>query len=164
VKKIEENVMDRAMALKLFKAQEPVIYEALLAEGRASVDVEAIAKNAVAKAARDPITVGPINEDDVRRKASAAWQASAGLRAEFTDLAAYTAYEIAAAKGLVRVLGAPDTTDPLGNLPASEALARAVWDRDPALRAEFGSIEILVGYVKAAAAGRVKILNKTGER
>lgn len=46
------------------------------------------------------------------------------------------------------------------NAPIEER-AQAEWDKDPALRAEFGGkVEAYLAYAKAAAAGRAKVLGK----
>ena len=45
------------------------------------------------------------------------------------------------------------------NLPIEER-CKAKWDKTPAIRAEFGTLEGYIGYEKAVAKGSVKILGK----
>ena len=52
--------------------------------------------------------------------------------------------------------GAADAGD--GSHLTIEERCKAKWDKTPAIRAEFGTIESYTAYEKAVAAGRVKIL------
>ena len=53
-----------------------------------------------------------------------------------------------------------NTIDP--NLPIEEK-AKVEWDKTPAIRAEFGSVQSYTAYMKAIESGRAKILNKGGK-
>lgn len=78
------------MDLKEFKKEYPGIASALQAEGRAQAGGGA----------------NDVDADDVRAEAEREWKADAAVRQEFVTLESYRAYRVAAAKGLVRTLGA----------------------------------------------------------
>lgn len=63
-------------------------------------------------------------------------------------------------EGLVaRSEASPVDNAPPATIPAHlplEARCEAEWNRDPALRAEFGTLAIYTAYAKAQASGRVK--------
>lgn len=68
------------------------------------------------------------------------------------------------AKRLTEIKSAASETQTTGatvddSLPVEER-AKALWDKDQKVRAEFGSLEVYTAYLKNATAGRVKILGK----
>jgi signal peptide peptidase SppA len=59
------------------------------------------------------------------------------------------------------LLGAPgaiDNTAQAAAAPAQDDSPEAQWQRDPNLRAEFGSLEVFEAYTKANQAGRIRVL------
>ena len=89
-----------------------------------------------------------------------AWNADAALRAEFRgNFEAYGAYERGRARrkgiGAPPPPGKPDAHD-------AEASARAEWDRDAGVRAEFGSIDAFLAYSRARTRGQVREIGRPG--
>jgi signal peptide peptidase SppA len=105
----------------------------------------------------------------------ARWQRDASIRAEFGSLEIYEAYTKANQAGRIRVLGGEDGGTDRGGAVAQaapgatrreapgsaastvEAHCQALWDSDPNIRAEFGSLEVFTAYTRADHAGRVRI-------
>jgi hypothetical protein len=177
--------MNKTEAVNKFKAEFPDIAAALLAEGKASVDVEAIAKDNHAKGVTEGIAKGQAEGAQRERARIQAVHAlfSPGhekLIAEAMfdgqSAAGDVAQKIVAADNAARAnkldglkqdgaklaevkpgaANLPAATD-LSHLPLDER-CRAKWDSDAAIRAEFTDLAAYTAYERAAAGGKIKIL------
>lgn len=149
-----------AMNMEELRAAHPELVAALLAEGATQgaaaersriADVEAQAlpghEALIATLKADGVTTGPMAAVAVlaAERAVAAGRASAIEQ----DAPAPVAHAAAPA----------DAAAPAADAPLDER-AKADWDRDATLRAEFGSFDTYLAYAKAHAAGTVKVLSK----
>ena len=178
--------MDPKMNIQTFKAEYPAIAEALIAEGKASVDADKLraeghetgkaeghANGASAERNRiqaifalqtpghealikDAMFDGQSTAGDVATKIVAADNAARGnkLDALRKDGAAVGQVQPGAANLLRSDIVAEDK-----NLPV-EGRCKAKWDKDPAVRAEFTSLETYTAFVKAEESGRVRLVGR----
>jgi len=176
--------MDPKMTIQTFKAEYPAIAEALIAEGKTSVDAdklraeghvngkaEGLAAGASAERARiqtifalqtpghealikDAMFDGQSTAGDVAQKIVAADNATRGNKLDALR-------KDGAAPAVVQSGPAnlPAASEVDANLPVEER-CKAKWDKDSAIRSEFTSVEAYTAYVKAEEAGRVKLLGK----
>lgn len=167
---IEDQKMD--LSIDDVKTKHPAIAEALRAEGAAKAAETARAEGATSERARieavlaqsmpghdamikalafDGVTTGP--EAAVKVLAAERSQRSNALdalKADGQKLATIPAVHTPA----VETVGTEDASLPL------EDRCKARWDKDKAVRAEFGSLDRYLAYEKAAAAGKVRLLRK----
>lgn len=149
----------KAMTLDELRAAHPDLCAALVEEGRTVgataertriLDVEAQAlpghEALIAKFKADGATTGPM-------------AAVAILAAERAANAGRASQLAADAPAPVPHAAAPAAEPAASNL-SPEDQAKADWDKNPKLAAEFGSFETYLAYAKAQAAGAVKILSK----
>jgi len=117
----------------------------------------------------------------IEERCRQAWHADSAVRADFTSIEAYTAYEKAMASGKVKILGksrAAVSEDPgagsvnlqrldpaVRQLPGAglslEEQCKQQWAASAEIRAEFRAFNIYLFYMKATAAGKVKITSKS---
>lgn len=168
------NHEDSEMDIKQLRAEHPALVEALLKEGRDSVDASALSTaGAVAERSRiqsihalAAATVGHGNliaeamfdgtscAGDVATKILAADNAARANKLE--GLKNDGAVVAAVKPGPANIPSASDDS----NLPIEER-CKAKWDSDPELRAQNGNLfSAYLAYEKASAGGKVKILGK----
>jgi ClpP class serine protease len=149
-----------AMNIEELRAAHPDLVSSLLDEGRTAgaaaerariLEVEAQAlpghEALIAQLKADGATTGPM----------AAVAVLAAERAVATSRVDAIAADAPAA---VPFAAAPADASATDADASPEDRARAAWDADPSLRAEFGAFDTYLAYAKANAAGMVKVLSK----
>lgn len=92
----------------------------------------------------------------VEQRCQAQWDRDPAIRAEFGSLGAFTAYARAEECGQVTSVASRAVRMSTPALPV-EQRCQAQWDRNPAIRAEFGSLETFVAFTAADERGAVRI-------
>lgn len=172
------NEEEKQMDLNTLKEKHPDLYQEAIDIGR--TDARAAMEGEVQSQVREAMLYGAALENERIRSILA--QAVPGHAAivqeaiaDGKSTAGDVALKIVAAEKAIRQqktedvlsdtkgLQDVDTTTTVAsvnaNLPVEER-AKAEWDKDPAIRAEFGTLERYVAYTRAAESGRARILGR----
>ena len=178
--------MDPKMNIQTFKAEYPAIAEALIAEGKTSVDADKLRAEghekgkaeghaAGASAERNRIQAifalqtpghealiknamfdGQSTAGDAAQKIVAADNATRGNK---LDALRKDGAEAGKVQPGAANLPRADTGADDKNLPVEER-CKAKWDKDPTVRSEFTSIGAYTAFVKAEESGRLRIAGR----
>lgn len=151
------------------RAEAPEVATALIEEGRAAGHAAGLTEGAAAERTR----VAAIEDAALPGHGDLVIKAKAEGMAPETFLAAMVAAEKSKRQGALASMQTGAGEAPLippqmetGSASSTsegaplEQRAKATWDRDPALRAEFGDFDAYRAYIQARQDGRVKILSR----